>query len=363
MADATQIMKIDSPLNFRRGGRLPEFTIAFETWGKLTGDGENAIPLFTGLSPNAHATSSKINPEPGWWEAMVGPGRPIDTNRFHVICINSLGSCFGSTGPASMNPATGQRWGMNFPLLSIEDIAVAAKMVADELGLKELHSVVGPSMGGMSALAFALLFPGFARNIVCLSSAIAARPFAIAIRSMQRELIRSDPAWQEGNYDSAQQPVLGMRLARKIGMLSYRSAIEWHQRFGRDRIPDSDRGSQQFDPEFQVESYLAAHANRFVGHFDANCYLYLSRSMDWFDCAEHGASTASALAGLKIDSALVVGVTTDFLFPVDQQAELAKGIEAGCENTTFVSLPSIEGHDSFLVDIERFGATVGEYFQ
>ena len=151
MADATQIMKIDSPLNFRRGGRLPEFTIAFETWGKLIGDGENAILLFTGLSPSAHATSSKSNPEPGWWEPMVGPGRPIDTNRFHVICINSLGSCFGSTGPASMNPATGQRWGMNFPPLSIEDIAVAAKMMTDELGLKAI--VVVPSFSNDDFLA------------------------------------------------------------------------------------------------------------------------------------------------------------------------------------------------------------------
>ena len=177
----------------------------------------------------------------------------------------------------------------------------------------------------------------------------------------------SNPAQSEivdkGNYDSGAQPVAGMQLARKIGMLSYRSALEWQQRFGRDRIPGTDSGMQQFDPEFQVESYLVAHANKFIGNFDANCYLYLSRSMDWFDCAEHSASTESALAGLKIDSALIVGVTTDFLFPVDQQEDLAKGIQASCENTTFVSLPSIEGHDSFLVDIERFGATIAEYFQ
>ncbi|MEE8118251.1 MAG: homoserine O-acetyltransferase [Gammaproteobacteria bacterium] len=362
MTGATQLVTINKPLQMRRGGQLPEFTVAIETWGELVGNGENAVLLFTGLSPSAHAASSEADPEPGWWEAMVGPGRPIDTNRFHVICVNSLGSCFGSSGPASVKPATGRHWGMDFPLLSIEDIAAAAKMALDECGLKCLHSVVGPSMGGMSALAFALMFPGFARNFVGLSSATAARPFAIAIRSLQRELIRSDPAWGDGNYAADAQPVAGMRLARKIGMMSYRSAEEWAQRFGRERIPEKNRSTQQFTAEFQVESYLAAHADKFVGGFDANCYLYLSRSMDWFDCAEHGDSVGNVLANLDVESALIIGAETDFLFPIDQQAELASGIGSGCANMEFIRLPSIEGHDSFLVDIDRFGPAVAGYF-
>src|SRR5690606_15309053 len=175
-------------------------------------------------SPDAHAASSPENPDAGWWEAMVGPGKPIDSDRFHVICFNNIGSCFGSTGPASVNPATGRRWGTDFPLLRIEDTARAAAMARDVMGIPRVLAAVGPSMGGMTALAFALQYPERVRHFVSISSALAAEPWAIAVRSLQRELIRSDGAWQDGHYAADAQPVAGMRLARKLGMTTYRSA-------------------------------------------------------------------------------------------------------------------------------------------
>jgi len=295
---------------------------------------------------------------------MVGPGHPIDTTRWCVLCINSLGSCFGSTGPASINPATGDLYRLDFPALSVEDIARSAKAVLQELGLPRPRLVTGPSLGGMSALAFALQYPESAPNLALISSAANARPFAIAIRSLQREAIRDDPAWAGGYYTPGHGPVSGMRLARKIGMLSYRSPDEWRERFGRSRVRhDVPRGAASFGIEFEVESYLEAHADRFVGSFDANCYLYLSHAMDLFDAADHGAGDLSAaFARMQAAKALVLGVDSDILFPSDQQQELAALMRgpAGADVAEAI-LPSKQGHDSFLVDLERFGSRIAEF--
>lgn len=353
-------MRLPTPLRMYRGGVLPQADMAYETWGERRDD--NVIVIFTGLSPDAHAASSDLEPEAGWWEAMVGPGQAIDTDRFHVICFNSIGSCFGSTGPASINPATGERWTLDFPVLSIEDTANAAALALDALGIERLKAVVGPSMGGMSALAFALLYPQRVEHLVSLSSAMAAEPHAIAVRSLQRELIRSDAAWQDGRYAADAQPIAGMQLARKLGMTTYRSAEEWRERFARQPYTGEPRGHAAFPIEFEVESYLQAAADRFVGDFDANCYQYLSRAMDLFDAAAHGdGDAARAFAKLALDSALVVGVETDALFPVHQQFELANALRAAGANVRFERLPSIQGHDAFLVDMDRFVPIVREY--
>ncbi|MBW3568032.1 MAG: homoserine O-acetyltransferase [Proteobacteria bacterium] len=365
MSQARKIIKLPHPLAMYRGGTLPDVELAYETWGEPRGD--NHVVIFTGLSPDAHAASSTANPETGWWEAMVGAGKPIDSNRFHVICFNSLGSCFGSTGPASLNSQTGERWRTDFPLLSIEDTARAAGTALDALGVKRLKAVVGPSMGGMTALAFALLFPERVENLMSISSAMAAEPHAIAVRSLQRELIRFDPAWQDGRYAPDAQPVAGMRLARKLGMTTYRSATEWRERFGRQRIQlapgENAPGHPAFPLEFDVEGYLQATADKFVGDFDANCYQYLSRAMDIFDVADHGnGDTGTAMSRLKLASALVVGVETDALFPVHQQLELAGALRKSGAKVQFERLPSVQGHDAFLVDMERFVPLVGAYF-
>lgn len=346
-----------------RGGYLESPDIAFETWGELEGNGENAILLFTGLSPSAHASSSPANPASGWWEEMIGAGLPFDTNRYFVICVNSLGSCFGSTGPASVDPATGRRYRLSFPVLTLEDVADGGYAVVRHLGLKTLHTTVGCSMGGMSALAFCLHHPGLSRGFISISSAARALPFAIAVRSLQREMIRSDPKWADGNYDPADPPLVGQRLARKLGMITYRSALEWEQRFARERISSEEQAGNAFRGEFAVESYLEAQAMKFTGQFDPNCYLYLSRASDLFDLAEHGGSLGAGFARLRLERALVVGVTSDILFPLKQQRELAAGLETSIRNVTFEALDCIKGHDSFLVEMDAFRPVICRYFE
>lgn len=368
---ACRHIRLPGPLPLWKGGELDEVTLAYETWGEDRGD--NHLVIFTGLSPDAHAASSELDDSPGWWEEMVGAGKPIDTDRFHVICFNSLGSCFGSTGPASENPATGERYAVDFPELHIEDIARAAEMALEELGITSLKAIVGPSMGGMIGLAFCLMFPGRAGHFLSISSTMAADPYAIAVRSLQRELIRSDAAWKDGRYAADEQPIKGMRLARKLGMTTYRSAVEWRERFGRDRIQGEKPGHPVFPLEFEVEGYLEAQAEKFVGGFDANCYQYLSRAMDLFDAALHSDKQHSdnqdadrlrdAMSRLQLQSAHVIGVETDILFPPHQQRELAREFDAAGIPVEYTQLSSLQGHDAFLTDMERFQPVVAEYLR
>jgi len=360
---ATLFHALPSPFAIKRGGALHGARVAYETWGTLNTARDNAILILTGLSPSAHAASHAGNPEPGWWEAMIGPGKPIDTDRWFVICGNTLGSCKGSTGAASNDPATEAPYRLTFPELSIEDIANATHALVQGLGVEQLACVIGCSMGGMSALAYATLHPRGARAQINISGAVQSLPFSIAIRSLQREAIRLDPKWNEGAYTDASYPENGMRMARKLGVITYRSSLEWSGRFGRVRLDSDHReGDDPFGLEFQVESYLEGHARRFVRQFDPNCYLYLSRSMDWFDLAEYGDGDATtALGRIALDKALVIGVETDILFPLQQQEQLADGLRAGGADVTFTPLPSPQGHDAFLVDIARFGPVVGDF--
>lgn len=361
VSPATQVRCLSQPLALHRGGVLSCVKVAYESWGQLNAARDNLILLFTGLSPSAHAASSEQDPQPGWWEWMIGPGKPIDTTRFYVLCVNSLGSCFGSTGPASLNAQTGKPYAVDFPDLSVEDIAAAAAALLEQMHIKRAYAVVGASMGGMSALAFARAQGAALENIVLISTAAASSPFAIAMRSLQREIVRNDPAWQGGRYAPGRGPLTGMRLARKLGMTSYRSAQEWDQRFARARV-SAALSQEAFAPEFEVESYLEHHARRFTGQFDANCYLYLSRAMDRFDLHDGALSLADALRRSGLKRALVMGVQSDILFPLAQQQHLADGLEAlGCE-VRFHGLSSVQGHDAFLVDQAGFSAPVRDFF-
>jgi homoserine O-acetyltransferase len=364
---ATRYANLPDRFAMKRGGVLRGGRIAYETWGRPDADGGNALLLLTGLSPDAHAASSEANPAPGWWEAMLGPGKAIDTDRWYVVCMNTLGSCKGSTGPASTDPASGRPYRLSFPELSIEDAADAAFHLLQALGIERVACVVGNSMGGMAALAFLQRHPGIARAHVNISGAAHALPFSIAIRSLQREAIRLDPAWNNGDYDDSSYPESGMRMARKLGVITYRSALEWDGRFGRVRLdPDRRLDDDPFGLEFEVESYLEGHARRFVRNFDPNCYLYLSRSMDWFDLAEHAGGTRTdqggdvlqALSRIRVDKALAIGVATDILFPLQQQEQVAEGLRAGGADASFLPLPSPQGHDAFLVDFARFDPAV-----
>jgi homoserine O-acetyltransferase len=361
MPDARQWFVLPSPFRMKRGGELVGARLAYETWGTLSDARDNAIFVLTGLSPSAHAASNAEDPSPGWWEGMIGPGKPIDSDRWFVICANTLGSCKGSTGPADIDPATGEPYRLDFPDLTLEDAANASFELVRGLGIERLACLVGNSMGGMTALAYLAQHPGSARMHISISTAPQAQPFAIAIRSLQREAIRLDHHFNNGHYDDEHYPEAGMSIARKLGVITYRSAMEWVGRFARIRLDSEQRDDDPFGFEFQVESYLAGHARRFVRSFDPNCYLYLSRASDWFDLAEHGSSADAVLRRIDVERALVIGVETDILFPLTQQQQIADGLRAGGAKVEFVALDSPQGHDAFLVDIERFGAAIAGF--
>jgi len=421
MGDARQYFALPSPFAMKRGGVLYGAHVAYETWGTLNASRDNAVLILTGLSPSAHAASNVGDTSPGWWEAMLGDGSAIDTSRWFVICVNSLGSDKGSTCPASIDPATGEAYRLNFPDLSLEDVANAAHAAVSSLGITQLACLIGCSMGGMSALAYMFLHPGSVRTHISVDTAPQAQPFAIAIRSLQREAIRLDPNWKDGNYDiqgrmsaasvpkgdtqrtgrgsaeatdihdaqgwasvaSAPErgtqttgtgragataaeggtyPDIGMSIARKLGVITYRSAMEWNGRFARIRLDPEQRDDDPFGREFQVESYLEGHAQRFVRTFDPNSYLYLSRASDWFDMAEYGnGSVHEGLKRIHVEQAMVIGVSTDILFPLQQQEQIAEGLEATGAQVEFVALDSPQGHDAFLVDIENYSKAIGGF--
>jgi homoserine O-acetyltransferase len=361
---ATRLAILDEPMKLYRGGVIEHPVIAYETWGSLNAARDNTILLFTGLSPSAHAASSPADPKPGWWEPMIGPGKAIDTNRFFLVCVNALGSPFGSSGPASIDPCTGRPYGIHFPEIAVEDIALGGREVLRQLGIERVKCVIGPSLGGVTVLAFAALYPEMTENLVSISGAVAANPFAIALRSLQRELVRSDPAWRGGNYEPGRGPRQGLRLARKLGTITYRGREEWAQRFGRRRVPETASFPGDFRPMFEVESYLEHQGQRFADTFDANSYLYLSRASDQFDLAEHGnGSLSAAIARFRIKHALVLGVQSDMLYPIDQQQQLVDELRAAGRDVEFHAFPSPQGHDAFLVDYARFEPAIGNFLK
>ena len=359
---------ITETMKMKRGGSLSNPVLAYETWGKLSKSKDNVLVILTGLSASSHVASSSSDSNPGWWEGIVGPDKAIDTNKFYIICVNSLGSCFGSTGPASINQITGEPFRLTFPELTIDDMATATKFLLDKLGIKQINTLVGPSMGGMHALALIIQNNKFVRNFIAISTAFQSLPYAIAIRSLQREVIRKDPLWKNGYYTPDSPPLNGVRIARKLGMISYRSANEWAQRFGRKKssknnITQNTFGIENTGFEFEIESYLEHLAVKFQNVFDANCYLYLSRSIDWFDIIDYGSSSEEVLGKTGLESALILGVESDILFPIYQQKELAEYLSADSTKVTYKSLNCLQGHDSFLVDIETFSREISCYLE
>ncbi|MEO7065974.1 MAG: homoserine O-acetyltransferase [Rhodanobacter sp.] len=384
--DARRYFALPSPFPMKRGGALNGAHIAYETWGTLNAEHSNAVLVLPGLSPSAHMLSCAEDPSEGWWEGMAGPGKAIDSNHWFVICVNSLGSDRGSTCPTSIDAATGEPYRLSFPDLTLEDVANAAHAVVGGLDITKLACLIGCSMGGMGALAYMVLHPDSVRAHISVDTAPQAQPFAIAIRSLQREAIRLDPHWNDGNYDiqgwtssanasgteiaeidapqSDNYPDIGMSIARKLGVITYRSAMEWNGRFARIRLDPEQRDEEPFSREFQVESYLEGHARRFVRHFDPNSYLYLSRASDWFDMAEYGQGNVhEGLRRICVERAMVIGVSTDILFPLQQQEQIVDGLRDAGAKVEFVALDSPQGHDAFLVDIENYSHAIGGFLQ
>ena len=335
------------------GGTLSGISIAYETWGQLSPERDNAVLLHTGLSASSHARSHDRNPSPGWWEEFIGPDAAIDTNRFHVICTNLLGGCYGSTGPASTNPESGEPYATDFPIVTVRDMVEAQLLLLNHLGIETLHASIGASLGGMQSLMVAACAPERVRRIVSISAALRSYPQSIALRFVQRQAVMNDADWRGGRYYGVSFPHRGQKVARGIGTITYRSGPEWQDRFGRKR----SSGVPRLDEDFQVESYLSYQGEKFCLQYDANSYLYISKAMDLFDLQPDEPSTGPSIADVRIPS-LVIGVSSDVLFPVWQQRELAEALKKAGSETTYLELDAPYGHDTFLIEREAVGGAI-----
>eukprot|EP00035_Acanthoeca_spectabilis_P012423 m.221568 g.221568 ORF g.221568 m.221568 type:complete len:486 (-) comp15616_c0_seq3:3720-5177(-) len=340
--------------NSPRGGVLQGFTLAYETWGELNADKTNTILLHTGLSASSHAKSTPEDPSPGWWEEFIGPGKALNTDHYFVVCANVLGGCFGSTGPSSFVPGKEverTRYALSFPLITISDIVQTQFKLLDHLGIQQLHASVGSSMGGMQSLAAAAMYPDRVNRVVSISGGLQAHPTAIALRYMQRRVLMSDPLWNEGNYYDGPLPSVGLKHARQIATISYRSGPEWEERFGRRRS-SSERGEpSSFRPEYLIESYIDYQGSKWVGQYDPNSLLYISKAMDMFDMSAGHLSLGHSVAKIQCP-ALVVGATSDILFPITQQRQIVDLLRtANNPAVSYYELNSIYGHDTFLIDV------------
>ncbi|XP_064616356.1 uncharacterized protein LOC135480451 [Liolophura sinensis] len=340
---------------------LPEITVAYETWGELNEEKDNAVLIYTGLSASSHAKSHEENPAPGWWEKFVGPGCAVDTSKFFVICANHVGGCYGSSGPSSINPLTNQAYATTFPVVSVEDMVRAQFLLLDHLGIYKLHGAVGSSLGGMCSLMAAALHPDRVARLVSISGCAQSHPSSIAMRYIQRKTIMCDPNWNSGHYYDGVFPKMGMKLAREIGTMTYRSGPEWDHRFGRKRIEDTDHIS--LCPTFLIENYLEHQGESFSNKYDPNSLLYISKAMDLFDISEGCPSLTEGMSRITCP-VLVMGVQTDIIFPIWQQREIFTALdEAGNEAVTFYELNSPYGHDTFLLDLNGVGAGVKGFLE
>lgn len=346
-------VRLAEPFRFEAGGELAGARLAVETWGELAPGRDNAVLIFTGMSASAHAAATDDDPDEGWWEDLIGPGRALDTRQLFVIVANSIGSCFGSSGPGDVDPATGSAFGARWPELRVEDIARGGQLAVEHFGIGELSAVIGVSLGGMVVLAHAALYPGRARRLVCISGAMAPSAFAIATRALQRELLA------RALVDDALDVSLAFRLARKVGMLSYVGAALLENRFAQTLAagPPGPSGTH-----YQVESWLEHQARKFEARFNAWSYWTLSRAMDLFDFARLRRAPGTGY-GLKLERAMVIGVHEDQLFPLRQQADIAEMLRGEGVPTEFVELNSAYGHDAFLVEDAMFTPLLREFLR
>jgi homoserine O-acetyltransferase len=343
------------------GGTLASVDIAYETYGELAPDGSNAILVTHALTGDQHVASAHPRTgKPGWWARMVGPGKPIDTGRWCVIASNVLGSCMGSSGPASNDPATGKPYGMAFPVITIRDMVRAQAMLLDHLGIGTLAAVVGGSMGGMQALSWAATYPARVRACVVLASAARHSAQNIAFHEVGRQAIMADPNWSGGDYYGRTPPTAGLAVARMAAHITYLSEAGLTEKFGR-KLQGRAAKTFGFDADFQVESYLRHQGIAFTDRFDANSYLYITRALDYFDLAEeHGGHLARAFAGSKTRFCLV-SFDTDWLYPTSESRAVAHALNAGGAAASFVELSSPYGHDAFLLDSPELDRVVAGF--
>ncbi len=341
------------------GRRLSPVTLAYETYGELDEDKANAILIQHAFSGDAHAAGRhEGESKPGWWDAMIGPGKAFDTNKYYVICSNVIGGCKGSTGPSSINPATGRPYALTFPEITINDMTAAEKLLIDNLGIDKLLAVAGGSMGGQLTLSWIARYPDRIKSALLIATAAKHSPQQIAFNVVGRQAIVSDPKWKKGDYYGGQGPDTGLSLARMVGHITYMSADSMEEKFGRKTGPNI---TNAFSKGFEVEGYLEHQGISFVERFDANTYLYLTRAIDSYDVSE-GRPLADVFQGIEA-SLLVLAFKSDWLYPAEQSREIVKACKRAGVKTTFVELNSTYGHDAFLVEVEEETQVVKHFLE
>ena len=341
----------EQPLELDCGVSLGPFTLAYQTYGTLNEERSNAVLLCHALTGDQFvAGSHPVTGKPGWWELMVGPGKTFDTDRYFVICSNTLGGCMGTSGPKEINPATGRPWGLDFPVITIRDMVKAQAMLLDHLGIEQLFCVSGGSMGGMQALQWVASYPERCFTAVPIACAAKHSAQNIALNEVGRQAIMADPEWREGRYQElGTNPVGGLAVARMAAHITYLSESALHRKFGR-ALQDRSNVTYGFDADFQVESYLRYQGQAFVERFDANSYLYITRAIDYFDlAADYDGVLANAFRGVDTRFC-VISFTSDWLYPTSENRAIVRALAAAAANVSFVEVVSDKGHDAFLLD-------------
>ncbi|HRD84370.1 MAG TPA: homoserine O-acetyltransferase [Rubrivivax sp.] len=358
-----QFMSFDEPLPLRSGAVLPAYSLAFETYGELNAARSNAVLVCHALNASHHVAGLDEQGATGWWDNLVGPGKPLDTDRFFVIGVNNLGSCFGSTGPRQVNPATGHAWGADFPVVTVEDWVDAQARLVQRLGIAELAAVLGGSLGGMQALAWTLRYPERLRHCIAVATAPNLSAQNIAFNEVARRAIVTDPDFHGGHYYAhGVVPARGLRVARMIGHITYLSDDAMAQKFGR-ALRAAELGYSTQAIEFQIESYLRHQGDKFSEYFDANTYLLITRALDYFDpAAEHGGSLSKAFAPARGKRFLLASFTTDWRFAPARSREIVKALVDQRIDVSYAEIDAPHGHDAFLLDDERYHRLMAAYF-
>ncbi len=349
----------DDPFVTEHGEVLPLVDLTYETWGTLNQSRDNAILVIHALTGDSHAASHGPDDQAGWWEPLIGPGKPIDTDQYFVICPNNLGSCYGSTGTCSIDPATGDRYRLRFPMLTVRDLVAAQERLISHLGIQTLHAVMGGSLGGMQVLEWAAMFPSRVRRAIPIAASGRFAPQGIAFNEIQRRVIMLDPAWDNGNYSDDAIPASGLAIARMVGVITYQSDELMAARFGRN--PDARYTSwPAFLRRYDVEGYLHYQGDKLVRRFDPNCYLYLTRAMDSHDL---GRGRGSYDEGVRLIEAptLMIGIRSDILFPAYQVRQVADVLQRVGRDGRYVELDSPNGHDAFLNDVVIMGRHIERF--
>ena len=352
------------PFTFKSGQTLPGFTLRYETYGALNATRDNAILICHALSGDHHCAGlhTAEDRKPGWWNNLIGPGKAVDTCKFFVICANVLGGCQGSTGPSSTNPATDRPYGLAFPFVTILDMVRAQKLLLDHLGVDELHAVIGGSMGGMQALLFSIEYPVFTRRVLAMATTAREGAQAIAFNEVGRQAIMQDPEWNQGDYAKGGGPRVGLAIARMMAHITYVSDASMDRKFGRRRKVTGAGDIYNFDVQFEVEGYLRHQGQSFINRFDANTYLYITRALDHFDLPHAYGSLEAAFSPVQAET-LVVGFTSDWLFPPEQNRAIALALLRAGKRVSYAELSTDLGHDSFLLESEELYTLVRAFLE